>query len=783
MNYDSVLSYSFGGALLKQMMYVAISATFGVVMYSSFSFPLLLCLGFYIFFLLYLSKESFLRVVCLHSIIISFFYTVTFIHDIIHRSSYTGNENKFVVHFQEPPNIDGDQLKAMVKTNDNEKILLTYRISTEALKAQLEHHFTIGWSCHVKGELSIPEEGRNENSFNYRGYLSKQNVHWILKADAIAWSDCKVNSTMLTLLKNYRMNGIKYINQHFPEGTNGFVAALIFGDQTYIDEDVLASYQRLGIVHLLAISGLHVSFLTGIIFYVGIRIGITRERMMWFMLFLLPIYMILSGAAPSVVRACIMAMLVFAALLRRQKVRAADTIIIVYLFLLIVQPNILFHVGFQLSFAVTFAIVMSLQIFNRYENKLLGSLVVSIVCQLAALPILMYHFFEASLLGIGLNMIYVPLYSALLLPASIMALLIRVLSPAMGDFVIFFLDFLFTLCNQAALLFVNFPLASIPFGKPPYIVLLLIAVSSIILLIKWERKNKAHAHKALLVFLCILVTQYHFQKLNRYGEVIFIDVGQGDAILIKLPFNQGNYLIDTGGTIQFPREAWQERRTTYNTAHHILIPLLKSKGVHELNKLILTHPDADHIGGAAELLQSFSVNELVIASGGEHLYEGKEVLEVAKAKGVSIKRLKSGDAWQVGQAAFHAIHPENRVDDANESSLVLYAKIGGLSWLFTGDLGELGEGELTKRYPKLRTDVLKVGHHGSKTSSSELFIKQLQPKIAIISAGKNNRYGHPHRQVLDALEKENVKVVRTDENGGIIYKYREDSGTFQTVLP
>ena len=181
---------------------------------------------------------------------------------------YTGKEKSVQITFIKQPIVDGNLLKAKVRTEQKEKLQLQYKISTEEEKNNLERNLPIGLTCLANGSLIEPESSRNENSFNYQQYLKQQNIHWILKAENIKWSHCRTtNSSIVTKLKNFRQQGIAYINEYFPSTSSGFVTALLLGDQTYIDEVVLTNYQRLGIVHLLAISGLHVSFLTGMLFF------------------------------------------------------------------------------------------------------------------------------------------------------------------------------------------------------------------------------------------------------------------------------------------------------------------------------------------------------------------------------------------------------------------------------------------------------------------------------------------------------------------------------------
>lgn len=769
--------------MTKHILFLAVSASLGVAANSSFQIKLFLIILLFFGFLFYRFNGNG-KVLVLHLMNLMLFYAVAYVSDIRHETIYTGEEKSFLIIFNQQPNIDGNLLKAKVITKQKENLQLRYKISTEAEKNNLVSQIPVGLICPVKGSLIVPEASRNENSFNYQQYLKQQHIHWILKVEDISWSHCSNTSfSIVTKLQNFRQQGITYVNEHFPSEASGFVTALLFGDQTYIDEDVLSNYQRLGIVHLLAISGLHVSFLTGMLFFLGIRIGVTRERMLLLLLLFLPMYVILSGASPSVLRSCCMAMLFLLLLLWKKRISANMAIGIVYLLMLFAQPNMLFNIGFQLSFSVTFAIMMSLPIFLKYPQKIMQLFIVSVVCQLAALPILLYHFYEVSVLGVLLNVLYVPLYSTLLLPFSIIALLIRIIFPSLGDLLIVCLNRTFQFCNGLANLVSAMPLSSITFGRPMTLILLFLVGVILVLFIKWEVSSLMDSKMWVYTLLFTLLFQYHIQKINPYGEVVFIDVGQGDAIFIKLPFNRGNYLIDTGGNMMFPTQAWQERRKMYNTGEDVIIPFLKSKGIHQLDKLILTHADTDHTGSAPNLIRNFKVKEVVISAGSEGFYRGKDSIQSALEENIPISRVKKGDSWSVGDAEFYILHPYKKTEEVNDSSIVLYAKMGGKKWLFTGDAGKSVEQEIMAAYPDLRVDILKAGHHGSKTSSSESFLKQIHPKVAVISVGKDNRYGHPHRQVLEELKQLSTVVVRTDLDGAISYKFRNKTGTFQTELP
>lgn len=768
--------------MARHLILLAVSATLGVTAHSLLNVRLLIIILIFLCFL-YFSVGLSVKALSFHLVIMGIFLGAASFSDHRNKTAYHGTESQFIITFTDQPNIDGNSLKGFIGSEKGERLVLRYKITTELEQEKLSQFLRIGLSCPAEGTLQIPEKNRNENSFDYQRYLFRQDTHWIFKADSISFQECKEGgNSILVSIRNLRLKGIAYIREHFPEESSGFVTALIFGDQRYIDEGDLTNYQRLGLVHLLAISGLHVSFLTGVLFYIGIRVGITRERMMMAILLFLPVYMLLSGASPSVVRSCSMAMLFFLLLLFKKRISAGAAIGSTYLALLFFRPNMLYDIGFQLSFAVTFSIIMSSSIFLQYPKKSMQLFILSSICQLAALPILLFHFFEVSLLGVFLNVLYVPLYSIILLPFSLISLLIHLLLPSFGQPLISLLNFTFVLCNKAADAASELPLASIPFGKPPFLMMFLLVISLIGLCLTWEVSfEKSKIWCGMIIVLLLL--QFNLQRFSPFGEVQIIDVGQGDSILIILPFNRGNYLIDTGGHITFPIDTWAIKRKKFNTADDIIIPLLKSKGIHQLDKLILTHPDADHMGSAKELIDNFKVAEIIIGGWSEEQYRDMDFVTVAREKKVKMTVLKRGDQWVAGGARFAALSPFEQEENKDDSSIVLFTELGGVSWLLTGDMGEEGERELLRTFPQLQADILKVGHHGSKTSSSAPFLEQLQPKAALISVGKDNRYGHPHGDVIGNLEGNGIKVFRTDEDGSIIYKYYKSSGTFRKTLP
>ncbi|GAM13335.1 Late competence protein ComEC, DNA transport [Mesobacillus selenatarsenatis SF-1] len=233
----------------------------------------------------------------------------------------------------------------------------------------------------------------------------------------------------------------------------------------------------------------------------------------------------------------------------------------------------------------------------------------------------------------------------------------------------------------------------------------------------------------------------------------------------------------------FEKEKWQQRSSQYDPGKKIVVPFLKSEGVRTVDKLILTHGDADHIGGAVALLEEIRVKQLIIPRVSDRSVLEEDIIQLARKKGTDIYVAGLGTGWTTAGGEFMILNPSVTVGERNDQSIVLLAAIGGKKWLFTGDLGIEGENSMARKIKDIDIDVLKIGHHGSKYSSSEFFLERTNADFAVISVGENNRYGHPGEEVIKRLEERGMQIFRTDEDGAIIYRFKDNSGTFTTHLP
>ncbi|RSD24143.1 DNA internalization-related competence protein ComEC/Rec2 [Mesobacillus subterraneus] len=705
------------------------------------------------------------------------------------ETHFNGTETQFFIYFHDEIKTDGDSLTATAKLLPaGEKVAIRHRIRTLKDSKSIETLVTPGAACKATGTLDIPPTARNPNAFDYKSYLQKNKITWIFNVDHIDLETCrKQTGSLIMKLKEFRQKEVAEIKAEFPPETAALAAALIFGERELFMPDTERDYQKIGIVHLLAISGLHVGLLAGMGYYILIRAGITRERTEVILLVLLPIYAVVTGLAPPVLRAAAMLMLIIGARRFNLRLTPLDAVSIAFILMTFYQPSIIYNIGFQLSFSVSFSLVLSSsRIFSAFTSLINQTAAASFIAQLASLPVILYSFYELSAISIFANLLFVPLFSLLLLPWLLVTYIFFAFMGFLPQMYFSILETVVDLVNTSASLLAGFPFSTIIIGKLHPMLLIIQIVLIPVFFLLWERsivpKKKLPVWLMALPFIPLII-QLSLPYINPYGKIVFLDVGQGDSILIKMPFNQGNYLIDTGGVTSFGREDWQQRKTEYDPGKNIVVPFLKSEGIHTLDKLILTHGDADHIGGAKAVFKEINVKQLILPRIKERTQLEQEIVKNAVMEGTAVYFAGRGTGWQTNDGKFMTLNPASTTGDRNDQSIVLYAEFGGLKWLFTGDLGQAGERILVENVGGLDIDVLKVGHHGSKYSSSDLFIDQITPDYAVISVGERNRYGHPGEEVVNRLDERGTRIYRTDRQGAVMYKFKGKSGTFSHQIP
>jgi competence protein ComEC len=771
-----------GGDIL-QGSWIYFAMTSLLVLVIAFQTHAVVKVSLFLFLILFLYYKRFSkRKVYIILLIVLVFYTKARIDINRNESVFKGSETQFTVSFQDEVTLNGSLLSGYGKDITGEKLLIKYRMKSEKEKSSFNEERLLGYSCQLKGSLKTVNGQTNPNAFDYQSYLNHQQIHWQLVVDQ--WGDCNEHDGPILLVKKQRQRAIALLESYFPESVASLGSALLFGERQILDPSLEKAYQKLGIIHLLAISGANVALYVSIIHYIGVRLGVTRERMIVVLLLYLPIFTYLSGASPPVFRAAMMMFLfLFLRLVSPQsKMASLDICSIVFMVYAFLSPYLLFDVGFQLSFSVTFSLLLSTKGLLKSSKFLL--IKASFISQLSSLPIVLYHFYEFSLLSLLANLVYIPFFSIIINPVFITLFFLLLIFGEPVSFMIKPVDFVITLMNRFTVWLASFPYQTVTIGRP-YIWMILVLICSIVyLLYKWETgKTRINQLISILPLLFTLTFSYCLSHYSFSGLITFVDVGQGDSIVIQNGFHKKTYVIDTGGTMSFYEEEWEKPRSPFEVGNDILVPFLKGKGISTIDKLIITHGDMDHIGGAKSVLETIRVKELILPYVSNRSNLENEIIHLAKEKKTNVIFVKNGMSWNENGSSFKIVNPIIEQEDRNDNSVVIHVKLGGVFWLFTGDLGEQGEERLLREYPTLPVDVLKIGHHGSKSSTSATLLQAYQPKVAVISVGKTNRFGHPHQEVLDRLKERNIKIFRTDTDGAISYTFQNGIGTFSKHIP
>ena len=438
-------------------------------------------------------------------------------------------------------------------------------------------------------------------------------------------------------------------------------------------------------------------------------------------------------------------------LLAQHGVKGLDNFALTVLVLFIVMPNFFLTAGGVLSCAYAFILTMT----SKEGEGLKAIARESLVISLGILPILSFYFAEFQPWSILLTFVFSFLFDLVFLPLLSILFALSFLYPVIQlNFIFEWLEGMIRLVSQVA----SRPLV---FGQPNVWLLILLLIS--LALVYDLRKNiKRVAGFSLLIVGLFFLTKYPLEN-----EITMLDVGQGESIFLR-DVNGKTILIDVGGKAKSDKkiEKWQEKATTSN-AQRTLIPYLKSRGVAKIDQLILTNMDKEHVGDLLEVTKAFHVGEILVSKGS---LKQKEFVAELQATQTSVRSVTVGENLPIFGSQLEVLYPRKIGDGGHEDSLVLYGKLLDKHFLFTGNLEEKGEKDLLKQYPDLEVDVLKVGQHGNKKSSSSAFLEQLKPELTLISVGKSNRTKIPHQETLTRLQGINSKVYRTDHQGAIRFK-------------
>lgn len=662
----------------------------------------------------------------------------------------------------------------------------------------------------AKGNLCNFESATNPGQFDSRSYYREQGIYYIMYEEQFVILSHEINQykTILFHLKDCLKN---VIGSSLPEKQAGIVTTMLLGDKSILDPDIKQLYQQNGIGHLLAISGLHITILCMGLYHLLLWIRIPRKAAVPITLFLLYSYGVLTGFSISTNRAIIMMILYLLSGIVGRSYDLLSAMACSALILLIQKPFAITSSSFLLSYGAILGVGLVYPVLQgciygdemerrkrrrklhrlERERKAMGpigvvwwwlitiretfmqTLVMSIAIQISTLPVMLYFYYEIPTYGVILNLFVLPLASLLIILAALASLTGLCFLPV-ARFLFGMVYVILELYERLCTFFLQLPMPIILVGRPSpcrlvaYLFFALVAI--------WIGQH--FRTKQIPLYLWAVGTLFLvFPVIHPALSITFLDVGQGDGIVLHTS-DGTTFLIDGGSTSE------------KNVGEYRMKPFLKYYGIGTIDYMIMTHADEDHISGQMELLEKngnvgeIQIKQLLLPEPSQEYQEEegyRKMLSLASAAGVPVQSIHTGDSLWLQDLNILCLHPDMGFgsDSANAYSTSLSIAWQQYHFLLCGDLEGEGEDTVlerlknglesdgdTERLP-VSYDVLKVSHHGSKNSTSEEFLAQVNPSLAVISCGRNNRYGHPHEELLNRLEEADATVMRTDQQGAV----------------
>lgn len=645
-----------------------------------------------------------------------------------------------------------------------------------------KYNLEYGNKIKVTADLECPSGARNKGTFDYSDYLKTLDVFIVAESRDTSILREKALSIPEEISYSIRKKVREFTALVLEEKEASILDALVIGDDSTINNDLKDDYKKAGMIHLLVVSGGHTAFLLILLKQIFSLFGFNKNILKVLYICSMIMYIVITGATPSVLRAGIgIIIIILSELIGRQN-DGFTTISIVAFILLINNPNVLYSLSFLLSFAGTIGIMLCFpKLSDKLEKipeKIREPLALTLSAQLFVTPITIYSFNVVYLGGLFSNLFAMNLAGIIMMSGIILF----VLYLFFGQLVILpmkLLAILIKTMNKIAEFLGDIEWLAFYLKTPTWISIFLYYLILIYIFAKKTDGNKKKGLVVLkfpkipsflrrnfryIIIICGIVSIFIFNASfianDNSLKIAVIDVGHGDSILITTPGGY-NILMDTG-------DKYYRGESVTDTGSQTIVPYLLKNGIDKIDLLILSHMDSDHIGGYESIAKSIKIDTLGLSVNSTQKPEYENIKNIAENEKINIKSLKRGDSFQIDEVAFKVLMPlkTDKVEEENNDSIVLLLEYQNKKALFMGDLEAEGEEILMQLEKDLQVDVLKLGHHGSKTSTSEKFVKATYPKIALISVG--NRFKSiPGKEVLERLNSIYSKIYRTDKNGEI----------------
>ena len=639
--------------------------------------------------------------------------------------------------------INGNKLKMNIK--DKEEVIATYYIKTEEELVYLKENIGIGKTITVNGTLNKPLNNTIPNTFNYKKYLYNNKIYYLF--DVYSYN-IENDNNLLEKAKDY------LIKRAYNSKNNEYLLVLVLGDKALINSDEYNVYQNNGTSHLLAVSGTHITVILLVLSFFLKKLKEIPKLIIISLILLF--FAFITNNAPAVNRAIYFFIINRINKLGNLKLSNIQVLFITAFILLLLDPFTIYDLGFIYSFCISLGIMFYSDKLNG--NLFIATLKVSIIAFLFSLPTSSYINYEINISSILINLIFVPWISYVVFPIAIITFIFPLFNPILS--ILLSITNVLNNIGEFISIFINIP-------KMPLVVAIILFILFLLM-----KNNKKYLYIILIILGLIKLSPL----INSSYEVYFLDINQGDSIVVITPHKKDVVMIDTGGKITYEVDAWKKSNKTYNLSDNT-IKFLKSKGITTIDYLITTHGDYDHIGEAINIVNKIKVKNVIFNNDSYNDLE-LELINVLDDK--DIKYYQNIKTLNITNNTIYFLN-DNLYDNENDNSNILYFSIYNKKFLFMGDASIDVEEDLIKKYNLENITVLKVGHHGSKTSSSKNFIDYINPLLSIISVGRNNRYNHPNMEVLDNLS--NRMIYRTDMDGTIKFSIKKNKFKINTYKP
>lgn len=630
---------------------------------------------------------------------------------------------------------------------------------------QNKNLFKYGDLIELKGKYSTPQRARNYKGFDYSKYLKTLKIYGTIKIEEANILKEKELNFILININNLKQKMINNANKNLSSKTANLLLGILIGEKDNIQEDIIKSFRTANLSHILAVSGAHTSYIILALTYIVTKSKIPKRIGYIITIIILLLFIIITGASYSVIRACIMSIIIIVAKLCYRKENFTTSICISLLIILFQNPFAINDIGLKLSFMGTIGIIIfnknitNLFIKLKVKEKIAEALSITCSAQAMIMPITILNFNTVSLTFFISNILAGPLLGIIIILGFISIFTSFVFGP-ISKILFFILDIFLRLLILISDFTAKMPGSSI-LVKTPNIVFVIIYYILILffnyfflikknpvrrfqkkLIKKVTAKNiKKIAKIITIILLIILAISRLIGIVNPTLKLYFIDVGQGDSTLIITPQNK-KILIDGG-----------------EGKNDVLLPYLLDRRIKKVDYIIISHFDSDHCNGLINVIEQIKVKNIVISRQAQESEEYKNILEIVKKKNIKVIVVKEKDNMEIEKGLnIEILNPAKQLEfqDLNNNSIVAKMTYKNFSVLFTGDIEKAEQNLVNKYKDKLKSTILKVSHHGSKTSTSEEFLKYVEPKIALIGVGENNKFGHPNQQTI-----ENLKNIRS----------------------